>query len=70
MLYILLVLLVGGIICLDYLPKRRLMIKPLRVAYLVVCGVCSILLLLYLANVPLPRIATGLIWVIKHMTGA
>lgn len=69
MLFILLFLLVGGILCFDYLPRRKFMTRPFRVSYLVVCGVCCILLLLYLANVPMPKIATGLTWLIKHLPG-
>lgn len=69
MLYILLFLLAGGILCFDYLPKRKLMTRPLRVSYLVVCGVCCILLFLDLVSIPLPKITTGLIWLIKYLPG-
>lgn len=69
MIYLILVVLMAGIICMDYLPKRQLMARPLRFLYLGVCSFCFLVLILDQMDVPFPRIATVLTWVIEKIYG-
>lgn len=69
MIYIILVFLITGIICIDYIPRRQMMARPLRFWYLGVCLFCFAVLILDQIGVPFPRIATVLTWMIQKICG-
>lgn len=69
MIYIILIFLLAGIIFFDYVPKRKMLSRPLRWFYLGTCLFCFIVLMLDQLGVPFPRIATGLTWMIEKVYG-
>jgi len=69
LIYVILVVLFAGILCIDYIPRRQVMTRPLRLWYLSVCLFCFAVLMLDQVGVPFPRIGTVLIWMIQKIFG-
>lgn len=66
---VMVIFLIGGVILIDYLPKRKLMAKSLRVFYLGSTGFCFIIMVIHILTPPVVSIATFLIVAIKKLYG-
>ncbi|WP_101697361.1 hypothetical protein [Clostridium minihomine] len=66
---IMLILLIGCVILIDYLPKRKLMAKSLRIFYLSSTSLCFVLLVIHILTPSVISIATFLTVAIKKLYG-
>ena len=66
---IMVIILIGGVILIDYLPKRKLMAKSLRVFYLGSTGLCFVILVIHIFTPSVVSIATFLTVAIKKLYG-
>lgn len=69
MVYVIIIILFVCIILIDYLPKRKLLSRPLRWFYVGLCLFCFTALMLEQANMPLPRVSTALTLLIEKLYG-
>lgn len=69
MVYVILIALFVGVILIDYLPKRKLLSRPLRWFYVGVCFISFTVLMLDQTNMSIPRVSTLLTWLVEKIYG-
>ncbi|WP_085831911.1 hypothetical protein [Clostridium merdae] len=69
MVYVIIIALFVGVILIDYLPKRKLLSRPIRWFYVGICFISFTVLMLEQANMPIPRVSTLLTWMVEKIYG-